>query len=516
MSMNRRMFLKRTSYYGLGAATFAQVVKTFSVTNALAQTGSNYRALVCVFFNGGADGNNLMIPVHDSVAPYGSYANYFNERNAQNLAFTQAQLAPTQVSVPRFGAGFDWAFHPSMTNMANLYRSGKLAVIANAGPLVVPLGSASTTPRADYNNAAKKKPFQLYSHSDQIQQWQTCISTNPSATGWGGRIADRVNPGSIALPQITSLGGNAAFTLGQFTAPLSIGTGALNQVLVLSGFGTSADETARRNAMNFLRTIDRQNHLVSATSEIMQTAVNVSAQLSGPDPTLTTTFPNTTLGNQLRQVAKVIKANLTQISPMLNRQIFFCQLGGWDTHQNQMLSQGGFNSSGAPVSGLAGQVDGALNAFYNAMQELNGVSAGISQRVVLFTLSDFNRTWNPAGSGTDVVGTDHAWGSYQFVLSDGVAGVSGVQGGNFYGVAVPANAAGNNGTIIPTLLKSGQSGGVYDASTRGLWIPTCATAQYARHLALWYGLSAADVDVVFPGLNMNFGTTTPASLNFLL
>ena len=196
--------------------------------------------------------------------------------------------------------------------------------------------------------------------------------------------------------------------------------------------------------------------------------------------TLTTAFPNTTLGNQLLQVAKVIKFNSTSPALGLNRQIFFCQLGGFDTHQNQVNTQ----------ATLLTQLSQAMKAFHAATMEL-----GVEQQVTAFTLSDFGRTLQPAGTGAGVVGSDHAWGNHHFIVGGAV------QGGDFYGVPGP------NGTVFPQL----QLGGPSDTDTRGRWIPTVSVEQYAATLARWYGVSAADLPLVFP----NIGRFSTTNLGFL-
>src|SRR5262249_35591913 len=213
---------------------------------------------------------------------------------------------------------------------------------------------------------------------------------------------------------------------------------ALNQLLVLNGFGTAADEQARLSAMNSLRTIDRASPLVAAASDITQQALNLGKDFN-IDPTLSTVFPNTTVGNQLKQVAKLIKFNFNSGAPALARQIFFCLLGGFDTHQGQVTTQ----------SNLLTQVGQAMKAFYDATVELQ-----VERQVVTFTLSDFGRTFQPAGSA-GTVGSDHAWGNHHLVMGGSVVG------GDFYGVA------GSNGTAFPTL----QLGGPDDTDTRGRWIP---------------------------------------------
>ena len=191
------------------------------------------------------------------------------------------------------------------------------------------------------------------------------------------------------------------------------------------------------------------------------------------DPVVNTVFPNTTLGNQLKQEAKLMKFNLGSGVPALTRQIFFCSLGGFDTHQGQVNTQ---------VT-LLTQVGNAMKAFHDATVEL-----GIESQVVTFTLSDFGRTLQPAGSA-GTVGSDHAWGNHHLVMGGSVIG------GDFYGVSGP------NGTVFPTL----QLGGPDDTDTRGRWIPTTSVDQYAATLARWLGVDETNINTVFPQVR-NFST----------
>jgi uncharacterized protein (DUF1501 family) len=134
--------------------------------------------------------------------------------------------------------------------------------------------------------------------------------------------------------------------------------------------------------MDLLRTVDRESPLVRAHQDVMGKAVELAASLN-TDPVLATVFPNTTLGNQLKQIAKLIRFNQTSSAP-LSRQIFFCSLGGFDTHQNQVNTQ----------STLLLQVGQAMKAFYDSTVEMN-----VAADVTTFTLSDFGRTFQPAGQG---------------------------------------------------------------------------------------------------------------------
>jgi uncharacterized protein (DUF1501 family) len=468
MKKSRREFLK-SSCRALSMAALASQMRHFGLVNALAQErlksesanspDAEYKALVCVFLNGGNDSNNTVIPNYDE-----GYNQYASARQAQGLAIARANLLPI---TPPAMSGQIYGLHPAVSDLKTLFDTGKMAVVCNVGSLVRPLT------RQLYQSGASR-PYQLFSHPNQVEQFLTAISSAPSATGWGGRTAARVaglNNGG-AIPMITSIAGSTIFSVGNGSSPLIIAPAPtpLNQVLTLNGFSTAADELARRAAMDKLRQEDLSQTLVQATSVLTQQAVNVSQQLS-QDPTLTITFPNTSLGNQLRQVAKLMKFR-TQLN--MSRQIFYVQVVGFDTHGGQLTMQ----------PNLLTQLSQALKAFYDETQ-----AQGIANQVTTFTMSDFSRTLNPSGTGSSV-GSDHAWGGHHFVIGGAV------NGGNFYGSPT------SNGTIFPTLVSNGPD----DAETRGRIIPSVAIEQYAGTLARWFGLSDADIPLVFPNI-ANFSTS---------
>src|SRR5688572_13562047 len=247
MTQSRRDFLRRSGCGVLSAAAMAAGLDRLGLVNAFAQ-GVDYKALVCIFLGGGNDGNNMIIPLD-------GYPAYSAARSSAGLAISEGSLLP--ISVPSVGATF--GLHPNLAGISPLWSQGRLAAVCNVGPLVQPLTKES------YLGGAPR-PYQLFSHSDQISQWQTSISTGPSPTGWGGRLADTLGVPPSGFPTITSMAGGI-FTRGQVTSPLTVSSSntlALNQLLVLNGFGTAADEQARLNAMAQLRTIDRESALVTA------------------------------------------------------------------------------------------------------------------------------------------------------------------------------------------------------------------------------------------------------------
>jgi len=437
----------------------ASSIDTFGIVHALTpQAATGYKALVCVFLNGGNDGNNMLVSLDQYNGPAGSTVEgYSNVRSASGLAIAQASLLPISPV-----SGGSYGFHPNMPEMQNLFNQGKLAVLCNNGPLVEPLT------RTTYQNGTGKKPLQLFSHSDQVGLFQTAIANNVSQTGWAGRLADRTQGlnGSATFPSNVSIAGINLFLSGVDTRQLAVADSntTLANVLQLNMTGTTSEQASRLIAFNELRTFNNEFKLVKAASDIRSSSIQTDNALSSVNPTLATVFPNTTLGRQLKQVALLIKAcNDPAAGINMKRQIFFTQLGGFDTHSAEINGQGG----------LLTQVSQAISAFYAATVEL-----GIQDNVTTFTMSDFGRTLQPAGTGLTTVGTDHAWGNHHLIAGGSVLGHT------LYGT-------------YPTLRLGGPDD-TDSSSPRGRWIPTTSVEQYAATLATWYGLSTADLPIVFP------------------
>jgi uncharacterized protein (DUF1501 family) len=461
MSQSRREFL-RTTACALGGMALASSIDTFSVVQALTpQAATGYKALVCIFLNGGNDGNNMLVSLDQYNGPAGSTVEgYSNVRATSGLAIPQADLLPVSPV-----SGGSYGFHPNMPQVRDLFNQGKLAVLCNNGPLVEPLT------RTTYQNGTGKKPLQLFSHSDQVGLFQTAIANSVSQTGWGGRLADRTNGlnGVATFPSNVSIAGINLLLTGVDTRQLAVAdanTSLANVLQLNNGSGSSSsDNSARLAAFNALRTLDNNFKLVKAVSDTRSSSMQTDAALSSVNPTLATAFPNTSLGRQLRQVALLIKACTDPLTGInMKRQIFFTQIGGFDTHSAEINGQGN----------LLTQLSQALGAFYAATVEL-----GVQDNVTAFTMSDFGRTFQPAGTGITQVGTDHAWGNHQLIAGGSVLGHT------FYGA-------------YPTLRLGGPDDTDGGSSPRGRWIPSSSVEQYAATLATWYGLSTADLPAVFP------------------
>lgn len=426
--------LHRRHFLGLAGAMAAAATQS-----AFAQTAADYKALVCVFLAGGNDGHNLLVPRQPQA-----YAEYVRLRGALALPTSALLTLSTAEGVP-------YGLHGQMSALAPQWTAGRLAVVANVGALAAP------TTRQQVLNGSVTLPPNLFSHSDQIQLAQAG-HVQASGTGWGGRCADAVAPlnGDSRFPAAVSLAGGALYNQGLNVPSASLIPGFDLTPSGMSAWPASA-ATARAQALSEVLAIDQGVRLVQAANQVRSDALGLHQLLrSGSGQTLTTPFPGTEIGRQLQQVARTIA--LRQ-STGVRRQVFYAQLGGFDTHSGQAWMQGD----------LLRQLAEALAAFHAAMQEL-----GTAQSVTTFTQSEFGRTLQPSGTGSD-----HGWGNHHLLLGGAV------RGGRVHGqFPFPALA------------------GPDDANARGVLIPTMSLEQFAAPLALWFGVPSSALPAVFPSLSL--------------
>jgi uncharacterized protein (DUF1501 family) len=417
-------------------------LRPFGALNALAQSTSDYKALVCVFLFGGNDANNTLIPFDTT-----GYATYSSIRGP--LALAQNTLLPL-TPTPNF------ALNPNLPDIQTLFNNRAAAFVANVGTLVQPLT------RSQYI-AGQLAPTNLFSHPDQQLEWQNAAQSAATPTGWAGRMADVLgtsyNQGA-QIPMITSVAGDTLFCNGSATSPVAISPGNLGASTCSEG----SECGARQAAAQALLTLNSGISLVQADDGITTNAYTYAKTLSDAVQSvspLQTVFPaNNGLAAQLKQIAQIIQV---RAALGVQRQIFFAGIGNFDTHADQLPLQ----------SSLLAQISPALAAFYAATVELN-----VTSNVTTFTMSDFSRTFQPNSNN----GSDHAWGSHHIVMGGAV------KGGQIYGT-------------YPTLALAGPD----DSGSNGRWVPSTASAQYAATLAQWFGVSAASLPTVLPTIG-NFGS----------
>lgn len=456
----RRRFLRAAAAGGLAYA-FGRTPGVVQAQTVGVAGFSDYRALVCVFLAGGNDCWNMVVPT--STAEYAAYS---QSRGGEagvgsGLAVPAAQLLPLDLRNTDLGNS-SYGLHPAMTGMQSLVNAGQAAILANVGPLIRP------TTKAQYETAGYELPPQLFSHNDQQDQWHSLKGRALLKTGWAGRVADvlQAQAGSPQLPMDISLAGQTLFQAGTSARPyVMAATGATN----FSGHGTSGVSLARRQA--FQAVIDATATASTATiyernfAGVQQRAVQyaeiVNTALAGarvftalPDSGVTLS----SLATQLRTVAKMISV---QSQLTMSRQIFFVQIGGFDTHDDLLDLQ----------PELLGDVSFSIKAFYDALAEM-----GMQQSVTLFTHSDFGRTLTSNGDGSD-----HGWGGVQFAVGGAVRG--GTMYGNYPSLTIGSELDVGGGRFIPGL----------------------SVDQYAATLAKWFGVADADMARVAPSIG-NFAT----------
>ncbi|MBX7199149.1 MAG: DUF1501 domain-containing protein [Rhodospirillaceae bacterium] len=444
---SRRTFLRNA-----GAGIAAGAVTRLTMMNALAQTAPDYKALVCIFLMGGNDGHNTLIP-QDTAG----FAAYRAARGA--LALPDGNTPLVQIAAKD---GRPFAFNGGLSAVAPLWGQGKLAAVANVGMLVQP------TTRQQYMANSVTLPSNLFSHADQVIAMQAGNPFGSGGTGWAGRIADAVQSlnGAAAFPTAFSMNGASLFCTGNAIQSASLYPGFDLSLNGLSTWPTTGPQP-RAQALQEILTFDSGLAMVQAADKVNldARALNQMLRSAGTSQALATTFPGTNLGLQLRQIADIIKLRSTT---GMSRQVFFASIGGFDTHSSQSWQHWD----------LLRQVSEAMLAFYNATAEM-----GIADKVTTFTESDFGRTLQPSGNGSD-----HGWGSHHLVMGGGV------KGGDIYGT-------------FPTLAL----GGPDDTNLRGVLIPTTSIDQYGATMAKWFGVGPAAMTQVFP----NLGNFPVSDLGFL-
>jgi uncharacterized protein (DUF1501 family) len=448
--LTRRRFLKQVS--GLATGSALATALDMRKWAAAAPVDGDYRALVCVFLYGGNDGSGTVVPRSGQA-----YTNYASARGPIKLP--SDTLLPINPITPQAA---ELGLPPSLAELHGLFQQGKLAILSNVGPLVVP------TSRIQFQTEAVPLPPNLFAHDEQQEQWQSLQSSGSAflLTGWGGRTADLLRSlnGTAKVSMSISLNGQNVLQIGKNVVQYQINPSG---TIALDGYQASGGDQIA-TALRAIFSQSRANLLDAEWNGKMTRAIeteqSLTAALSGATA-LTTVFPDTYFAQQLKMVARLISIR-TQLG--LRRQIFFVGLGGFDTHGAQNVDH--------PV--LLRNLSKGMDAFYKATAEL-----GISNEVTSFTSSDFGRTLV-----NNEQGTDHGWGNHHFILGGAV------KGGECYGK-------------YPNIVVAGPD----DAYEEGRWIPSTSVDQYAATLATWFGVSATDIPLVVP----NIGRFPTRDLGFL-
>ncbi len=442
-NFSRRNFLKLT-----GSAGLLSALGQFNLAEAA--NVQDYKALVCIFLFGGNDGHNMVIPM--SASEYPAYVS-----NRGGLALAGNKLLPVTTTT-----GGQYALNYGMVELQQLFQQGKLAVVANTGMLNQP------TTKQQYQQNSVPLPTQLFSHSDQVVQMQAGIPSASASSGWGGRIADLMQPNNAAssFPASISMNGSALFCAGLSVPGTNLQPGnSLDQYAMSGGWPQSAVD-ARASAQKQISALGSSNRMIAAADKVMNDIWQLNSILknasgggnTGFDPAVA----NTALGKQLSAIAQLINV---RAQTGVGRQVFFAGLGGFDTHSGQDYQQWD----------LLQQLSKAMKAFYDST-----FAMGVAGQVTTFTLSDFGRSLQPSGTGSD-----HGWGSHYLAMGGAV------NGQQVYGSFPIFNV--NDSAYNPNAF----------ADNRGILLPTTSLAQYGATLAKWFGAQSSQLGTLFPEL-LNF------------
>jgi uncharacterized protein (DUF1501 family) len=371
-TQSRRNFLKACAALGITAGGAPLIAELAAINAASAATPSGYKALVCVFLEGGNDYANTFPPY--DLPSYNLY-----QAARPLIAHGRASLAATVLNpITPLAGGRQYAMAPTMAPLLPVFDAGKMAVVLNVGP--------------NYFT------FRPMSHPDQVSYWQTMGPEDGGKYGWGGAVR---GPSALSL---ISTSNNSAFLSRASRQEFVLG--ATGPVPLLDNATTLYGSAGAVAALKTVIGTAASDHelevpLASIGKRALDNYGPISTALAAAPPASFPLFPvGNPLADQLKMVARMIASS--QELGIATRQIFFVSLGGFDMH----------NGLAARHPMLIGQVASAMRAFYDTT-----VAMGIADRVTAFTASEFGRALCSSNDGSDA-----GWGGMHFVVGGAVNG----------------------------------------------------------------------------------------------
>src|SRR5579883_222729 len=405
MTITRRVFLKGGAMAIVGTAAIPSFLSRAAFAADTASQGR--KRLVVIFQRGAADGLNIVVPYAES--------SYYSMR-------------PT-IAIPRQNVidldGF-FGLHPSMASFKPLWDQGHLAIVHAAG-----------------------SPDTTRSHFD-AQDYMESGTPGVKATedGWLNR----------ALRAGTHVDHDSSFravALGSRLPRILSGSSPAVAIDNVNNFGVGGNNKAAQplaNSFEAMYESSVDSILHGTGSETFDAVKMLKAANPGKyNPAPGANYPNGGLGQALKQVAQLIKADL-------GVEVAFTDVGGWDHHVNEGSVQG-------QIAQRLQELSQSMSAFWTDLGDL-------AESTVVVTMSEFGRTARENGNR----GTDHGHANVMFVMGGPV------HGGRVYG-RWPG--------LAPEQLNEGR-----DLALTTDFRTVMGEAVY-RHLG------AKDLNSVFPGFNNN-------------
>lgn len=395
-STGRRNFLKGCCAAAVAAGTPALA---WMDPTRLGKGAVQHDVLVYLFLRGGIDGLHL-------VAPWAG-----PERTA--YVAKRGGLAIPVERLRRIGTS-DWAWHPRAGGgtgdpvgsaprwLSQLYDQGKVAIVQAAGmPTAVTRSHFDAQAYIEYGTPGSRSAAQgwIARYLDNDTAMPTPLLSN--AFGFGSTMPATLQGRNDAI----SLGNGQDFRLdgfhwswndsddgipGHFGAPM--------RVLPMWSGVSSLEQAGRAaaDALEYMREIDFGLYGTG----------NTDGYLPGGGAVYPTSGNGATLGNQLRNIAQLVKLDMGITVATLD-------YGFWDTHEGQGMPNPGVAGHYDPFGNLTEGLASALDAFYTDL-----AAAGLMDRVTVVIQSEFGRRFRPNDSG----GTDHGYGNLMLALGDQVNG----------------------------------------------------------------------------------------------
>ena len=385
---------------------------------ALSKRGTD-KVLVIIQLSGGNDGLNMIIPIDQ-------YSNLSKARS--NVIIDQSKVL-TVSTTNKTG------LHPKMTGLQSMFNNGLVNVVQGIG-----------------------YPDPNFSHFRATDIWMSgSDSDKVVTTGWMGRYLDKRYTGfpngypSTAMPDPLAIQIGPMVSLNFMGPTVSMGmaiTDPSSFYSLVDGTTGSGGSKPSDWELEYIRLLTQQTNQYAT---VVKAAANAGKNLSSKYGT------GNPLADQLKIVAKLIHGGLKTPVYMVN-------LGGFDTHSNQVDSS---DSTAGSHADLMKKLSDAIAAFQDDIQLL-----GLKDRVVGMTFSEFGRRIQSNASG----GTDHGAAAPLIV----------------FGEAVQPGFIGNN-PVIPS------------STTVNDNVPMQFDFRqvYASVLQDWFELTPSEVKTIMNGVDYN-------------
>jgi uncharacterized protein (DUF1501 family) len=377
--VSRRAFIKAggLTLFGIGIGGVPSFMARAAESHKILSPYQKKKVLVCIFQRGAMDGLMAVSPFNDR---------YLKE--ARPNLFMSPVKGDKNSLIDLNGT---FGLHPSMRSFEPLFHEKRLAIVHGMG-----------------------SPNPTRSHFDAQDYMESGTPFNKStSTGWLNRAMEQM--GHHATPfRAVSLTSSMPRSLYGDHPALAV-RNLRDFAVQLKG----NPEQANMSARSFEELYDQtSSSLLKETGKESFEAIKIlqKTNIKNYTPSGNATYPNTPLGNSLRQVAQLIKMDV-------GLEVAFAESGGWDTHFNQGKENGIFARN-------VGDLSKSITAFWTDVETYQ-------DDVVVMTMTEFGRTVKQNGTG----GTDHGRASCSFIVGNGV------NGGTVHGIV---------NTLAPENLEDGR------------------------------------------------------------